>query len=130
MARSVNIESHNIRELAVDFGRVPNRATRGVAHAVEQVAKRGNSVAATFARESAGKHGKWYYRAFGVEKVHPLGLAWAYGPDANKRQGGMSFEGGSRNQVPHLDLARSADIIGPELSRKVGNAIQDAVRGN
>jgi hypothetical protein len=27
-------------------------------------------------------------------------------------QGGMSFEFGSRNQPPHLDLNRSADIIG------------------
>ena len=127
MARSVNIDSSNIRDLAVDFGRVPNRATKGVARAVESVAKHGNDVAAAFAKESAGDHGKWYHRAFEAEKAHPLGLTWVYGPNANKRQGGMSFEGGSRNQPPHLDLARSADLIGPELARKVGNAIEDAV---
>lgn len=127
MARSVNIESRNIRDLAVDFGRVPNRATKRVARAVEVVAKRGNSIAAAFAKESAGDHGKHYHRAFDAEKAHPLGLTWVYGPDANMRQGGMSFELGSRNQPPHLDLARSADLIGPELARRVGDAIEGAV---
>jgi hypothetical protein len=34
-----------------------------------------------------------------------------YGPDTARPQGGMSFEHGSRNQPPHLDLARSADIV-------------------
>jgi hypothetical protein len=31
----------------------------------------------------------------------------------------MSFEGGSRNQPPHNDLAKSADIMGPKLELKV-----------
>jgi hypothetical protein len=42
-----------------------------------------------------------------------------YGPDAAMPQGGMSFEFGSRNQKPHLDLAKSADVIGPALAQEV-----------
>lgn len=125
-----NIDASNIRDLSSDLGRVPNRATRSVAHAVERTAKRGNSLAAAFARESAGAHGRHYHRAITAERAHPLGLAWVYGPDVAKRQGGMSFERGSRNQPPHLDLARSADIIGPELGQAVGDAVSDSLRGN
>jgi hypothetical protein len=31
----------------------------------------------------------------------------------------MSFEFGSRNQPPHLDLAKSADLAGPMFARDV-----------
>jgi hypothetical protein len=42
-----------------------------------------------------------------------------YGPDIAHPQGGMSFEGGSRNQPPHNDLAKSADLIGPAFQGEV-----------
>ena len=125
----VNIDASEIRTLAVDFGNVPNRATRSVAHAVGVVAKRGTTLAKDFARESAGDHGKWYHKAITSERRDTLGLTWVYGPDSSMPQGGMSFEFGSRNQPPHLDLNRSADIIGPELAPKVMDAIEDALRG-
>lgn len=123
----VNIDSSNIRDLATDYIAVPNRATRRVAEVVGDEAKRGNRIAQTFARESAGEHGKHYHRAFEAERLALM--AWAYGPNAAMRQGGMSFEWGSRNQPPHLDLNRSADIIGPTLASKIGDAIQDVVHG-
>jgi hypothetical protein len=46
-----------------------------------------------------------------------------YGPDIARPQGGMSFEYGSRNQPPHLDLARSADLIGPSTVGEVGRMV-------
>jgi hypothetical protein len=125
----INIDASDIRTLAVDLGNVPGRATRSVAHAVEVVAKRGTTLARDFARESAGHHGWHYPYAITSERRDTLGLTWVYGPDVSMPQGGMSFEFGSRNQPPHLDLNRSADIIGTELAPKVMDAIEDALRG-
>ena len=115
----VNIDSSNIRELAADFDRVPNAATRRVGKAVETTAKQGKDLAKGFATASAGRHGKRYPSAITVESAAALGLSWKYGPEANLRQGGMSFEFGSRNQPPHLDKERSADIIVPKFYRDV-----------
>lgn len=126
----VNIDASQIRELAADFDSVPNRATHAVARAVETSAKQGNDVAKAFADASAGEHGKWYHLAFTAESAGLLGLSWVYGPDANKRQGGMSFEFGSRNQPPHLDLNKSADLVGPLLQKRVGDAIEGVLDGN
>lgn len=125
---AVNIDSSNIRDLATDFSSVPARATRAAGQAVERIADQGMTLARVFAKESAGRHGKHYPKAITAEKKHPLGLTWAYGPDVAKRQGGMSFERGSRNQPPHLDLNRSADIIGARLSA-VADAMAREVRG-
>lgn len=126
---SVNIDASQIRTLAADFESIPARATRNVARAVETVAKRGNTLAKGFARESSGRHGKLYPRAISAEGKGAEGLTWVYGPVSAMPQGGMSFEYGSRNQPPHLDLNRSADIIGPELSGKVGEAIDESFGG-
>jgi hypothetical protein len=126
----VNIDARNIRDLANDFGHVPSRATRSVANVVGDQAKRGTRLAQTFARSSAGDHGHLYPRTITSERRDTAGLSWVYGPDSAMPQGGMSFEFGSRNQPPHLDLNRSADIIGPTLAQKVMDAISDSIRGH
>lgn len=84
-------------------------------------AREGNKIAKSFARSSAGRHGKHYPNAFTAEmKVALLTLFVAeYGPDAAMPQGGMSFERGSRNQPPHLDLAKSSDLAGPAFAQEV-----------
>lgn len=87
-----------------------------LADAVETNAKDGRDAAKTFARRTAGAHGKHYYKRIDAEQIAPL--AWEYGPSGHP-QGEMSFEWGSRNQKPHRDLARSADIVGPALARDV-----------
>lgn len=84
---------------------------------VGEVARDGNKTAKRLAKRSAGRHGKHYPNAISVERHGAL--SYEYGPDAGMPQGGMSFEHGSRNQPPHLDLAKSADLHGAgELSRK------------
>lgn len=120
---SVHIDSRQIHVLADDFDKIPNRATHLVANAVERTAKDGNRIAKGFARSSAGRHGKLYPRAFSAESAGLLGLSWVYGPVSAMPQGGMSFEFGSRNQPPHLDLTKSADVIGPLLSKRIADAI-------
>lgn len=124
---SVHIDSSQIKDLARDYGRVESAASPRVDRAVEGVAKDGNRIAQSFARQSAGAHGKHYPAAFDVEQ---LGIAsYEYGPDSSMLQGNMSFEYGSRNQPPHLDLTKSADMIGAQLSRKVGDVVDDLLRG-
>jgi hypothetical protein len=110
-----------VADLRRDLEAVPVRAKRGLAAAVRDTAREGNRLAKGFARESAGAHGKHYHKAFSAEAI--TALSWEYGPDAAMPQGGMSFERGSRNQPPHLDLARSADIAGPRLADNVRGVV-------
>lgn len=108
-------------DLVRDMERIPVKAKVGMVRIVAANARQGNRTAKAFARHSAGRHGVHYPDAMTAE---PRGdLAWEYGPDAAMPQGGMSFEWGSRNQKPHLDLNRSADIQGPALGRDVADLV-------
>lgn len=116
---------HNIDDLANDLAGIARKAPKDMNDTVREGIKVGNSVARDFAKRSAGKHGKHYHRAFTTEMRKPYASvdsvvhSGEYGPDISRPQGGMSFERGSRNQKPHLDLARSADMIGPALAGEV-----------
>lgn len=108
----------SLADLAADCAGIVRRVPGDLTKTVREGAKVGNVVARDHARRSAGAHGKHYPKAFSSE-VTVRGLfgmyAAEYGPDASKPQGGMSFENGSRNQPPHNDLAKSADLMGPAL---------------
>lgn len=96
----------------------------GLDDAVSTTAREGNNIAKGLARKTAGAHGKRYPSSFYAAR---LGHAdYIYGPTSGKAQGGMSFEFGSRNQPPHLDLAKSADIIGTRLAMRVRAVLEDA----
>ena len=110
---------HTLELLEQDLTRIATTAKVDMAKTVRAAAVQGNKLAKGFARESAGDHGKHYHKAFTAEAVTPL--VWEYGPDATMPQGGMSFERGSRNQPPHLDLAKSADIIGAKFASDVAD---------
>jgi len=105
---------------------IVKRAPGDMRGVVRDGIKAGNLLAQDYARVSAGKHGKLYPRAFSAEMKGSFAGFGAlihsgeYGPDIAKKQGGMSFERGSRNQKPHLDLARSADRIAPSFQMEVG----------
>lgn len=106
---------HTLHNLDRDLRSIPVTAARETAKLVRDNAKDGNRRAKAFAKVSAGRHGRHYHKAFTAE-VGASPFTWVYGPDSSKKQGGMSFEFGSRNQRPHLDLNRSADIIAPQLA--------------
>ena len=110
-----------IGDLADDIAAIPPRAQLDFADVVRSNAYKGNRIARDFAKQSAGKHGKLYPRSFSTESRSLT--SWEYGPDSSMPQGGMSFEYGSRNQKPHLDLNKSADIIGPQFAKDVGDVI-------
>jgi hypothetical protein len=115
---------HRIDRLAEDYAKIPVEASLGLARIVRDNADYGRDLARALARESAGSHGKHYPNAITSEGTSGLGLfgnthSAEYGPDRNRRQGGMSFERGSRNQPPHNDLAQSADKVLPAMSADV-----------
>ncbi len=105
--------SHSIGDLANDLRQAAELAPTLEAKAVRKVAIEGNKIAKAFAVESSGHHGMHYPSRFTAEAITPT--SWEYGP-SGRPQGNMSFEHGSRNQPPHHDLARSADIAGPMLA--------------
>ncbi len=119
---------HDIDDLANDLATISARVRPDMVRVVREGIRAGNVVARDFARVSSGRHGKHYPKAFTSEMIlfGALGLiAGEYGPEENRPQGGMSFEHGSRNQKPHLDLARSADLIGPSFAGEVRGKIDD-----
>jgi hypothetical protein len=113
--------THDIDDLASDMAAIPARAIRGGNKVVRTNIREGNKIGKAFAKESAGSHGKLYHLAWSSEMTGAL--QGEYGPDAAMPQGGMSFEGGSINQPPHLDAARSADIIGPKFAKDAGEMV-------
>lgn len=119
------IVTDTIGDLVKDMAAIPPKAARDMMACVRDGARAGNEIAKESAKRTAGAHGKHYHKAFTVSAGRGFrGFGAAvysaeYGPDASKRQGGMSFERGSRNQPPHLDLAKSADVIGPIFAREV-----------
>lgn len=102
-------------KLEREMRRIPVKAATGMARAVRTRAEQGNRRAKALARKSAGTHGKHYPDSFLVEALGPFD--YVYGPSPSIAQGEMSFEYGSRNQPPHLDLNKSADIVGPALGK-------------
>lgn len=119
---SIRVE-HTIDDLESDLRKIAVTARGKMADIVKRDARTGNTIAKSRARESAGAHGKHYHKAFTAERITPL--MWEYGPDAARPQGGMSFEFGSRNQPPHLDLNKSADLIGPQLAKDARDLLGD-----
>ena len=116
---------HDLDDLEADFRTIARRAPQEFRGVVRDGLRAGNMLAKESARETAGRHGKHYHRAFTTEMRKPYASvdsivhSGEYGPDISRPQGGMSFERGSRNQKPHLDLARSADLVGPALAGEV-----------
>lgn len=124
----VNVR-HGIGDLAKDQAAIVRRAPRELRATVRQGARLGNQLAQDNARRTSGRHGRRYPRSFTYEARPTYALFGAlvylaeYGPDSSRPQGGMSFEEGSRNQKPHWDLAKSADVIGPALAQEVGETV-------
>lgn len=128
---SIKVTNH-LDDLTRDMAAIGPAASRRLVTAVRDNANEGARLARTFARETAGAHGKHYPRSITVDstgKVAGSTYSAEYGPDPARKQGGMSFEWGSRNQPPHLDLNKSADIVGPQLESDVRAVLNDLFWG-
>lgn len=109
--------THHIDDLADDCRQIAVTCKKDMRATVREGIKVGGNVARDNARRTAGTHGKHYPKAITWEMTGAL--EGEYGPDSAMPQGGMSFEGGSRNQPAHLDIAKSADLIGPTFAQEV-----------
>lgn len=123
---------HNhLDDLKSDLAKIPVMLPKKAQGIVNDGARYGAQLARANAKRTAGKHGKHYPRSITAEAKKPtkligLGVYSAeYGPNAAMQQGNMSFEHGSRNQPPHLDLAKSADVVGPIMPGEVRNMLSD-----
>lgn len=122
--------THGIDDLASDLADIATRVKPDMRGVVRDGIRVGADLAKANAKRTAGSHGKRYPSSITSEMHSGLGLfgntiSGEYGPDASRPQGGMSFEYGSRNQPPHLDLARSADVVGPSFGRSVRDQIDE-----
>lgn len=126
--RVIGIE--NIEDLADDLRAMPVKEAREMTGVVREGARVGVSLAKDNARRTQGKHAKLYARTFSASTKRAFfGFGAAvysaeYGPEAHG-QGLLApiLERGTRNNPPHLDLAKSADVIGPALVREVRDAL-------
>lgn len=128
----MRIREHDTLDgLEVALTNAARKAPGAMRDVVRDGIRAGNILAQDYAKVSAGRHGKLYPRAFSTEMHGTFAgfgsvvVSGEYGPDIAKPQGGMSFERGSRKQKPHLDLARSADVIGPIFAREVSRSLDD-----
>ena len=116
--------THSIDDLAADLDKIATQAPVELARTVRADAIEGNRIARAFASEQHTMHSDIdvpYQESFEAEEIGPH--AWVYGPvDDGVAHGGSQatgYELGSINQPPHLDLARSVDIIGPQFAEDV-----------
>lgn len=95
------------------------------AESVRDVAKDGNNAGKANARRTGGKHARKYAGTFSAERKGPLSYEW--GPRASG-QGELVhvLERGSRNNPPHHDVAKAADLFGANaLERKIDGVMDD-----
>lgn len=108
-----------ITDLASDLKTMTVRAPVELKKVVRKNTIEGNALAKGYASQQHTMNSRYdirYPKSFtwDVGSFYGFGegnIVGTYGPDPARPQGGMSFERGSRNQKPHLDLARSADVI-------------------
>ena len=124
---SIRVRHAGVTRLAADMKHIVTvEAPRDMVATVRESVSYGTKLARANAKRTAGKHGKWYPSSITADQRTGRGAGFGvllysgeYGPDPARRQGGMSFENGSRNQPPHHDMAKSADVVGPMFASKV-----------
>lgn len=118
--------THHIDRLAADMADIPPRAKRDMRKTVHQGIRLGNQLAKDFAKVTSRRHAKQYPGTFTSEMLGTVsfggvnGYAGEYGPE-HRGQGELApiLENGSRNNPPHFNLVRSADMIGPAFAGEV-----------
>lgn len=123
---TIRVRHRGVTDLAADLRHIATTAHGDMRDVVQEGIRVGNTVAKDYARESSGEHARKYpgtfsaamnrgYRGQGVSIIQG-----EYGP----RSGGQGdlasvLENGTRNNPPHNNLAKSADLIGPAFQGEV-----------
>ena len=117
---------HTVGDLAADLRHIATTCHDDMVDVVKDGIRVGNEVAKDYARESSGRVARKYPGTFsaamnrGYRGKDVSVIEGEYGPRA-AGQGELAsvLEGGSRNNPPHNDLAKSADLIGPAFQGEV-----------
>lgn len=126
MAKSGFRFRHDIDDLTSDLRAVTLRAGKDMHATVRDGIAAGNRLAKENAERTSGKHARLYPGKFSTEMRPRFAMfgtiiySGEYGPRA-QGQGLLAgiLENGSRNNPPHLNLARSTDIIGGSFAQEV-----------
>lgn len=122
---------HHLGDLSADLLRIHKEAPAQINSVVRDGVKAGTVLAKDFATATSRKHAKKYPATMSPQMNRPRRSLFGgtfysgeYGPQP-RGQGllGSILENGSRNNPAHLNLARSADIIGRQFPREVGDAL-------
>lgn len=121
----------SLRDLERDLRVIAPKAKKEFRGVVRDAVKAGNTNAKDFARESSGTHARKYPATFTTSMARDSGLfgntySGEYGPEP-RGQGQLAniLENGSRNNPPHLNLARSADLIAFQLPSHVRSVLDE-----
>lgn len=125
----VKVTSH-LDGLVADLEEIAEKAPVELKQLVKDGIRVGNDLAKANARVTSRRHARKYPGTFTSSMNPDQRFAdvkiynGEYGP-LPKGQGLLAsiLENGSRNNPPHKDLARSADVIGPALDREVGDVV-------
>jgi hypothetical protein len=121
----VSVDAHEVFALAAGLERL-GAEVGGIimTEGITQVTKKMEETWRSNATGTAGRHGI-HYPASITSEVH--GDEGEVGPDSGMPQGGMSFEEGSRNQPPHLDGQKAAEVVGPWGAELIDRVISAAI---
>jgi hypothetical protein len=108
---------HGIDDLRSDLAGIPPRMVREGTKIVRKNTREGRDQARVYARGLSGPHGKSYWKRITDEMIGPL--EGEYGPHG----GGLPVGGGWRHGAPNTEMARSADVIGPQFADDVGDMV-------
>lgn len=123
---------HSINDLATDLTAIKTETRPAMRGVVRDGVKVGTQLARTYAKESAGPHGKNYYKRITGSMDRGLGLfgntiSGEYGPEGIPK---TDFVGAGFRNGHNTDLPRSADIVGPSFLRSVDDEVGDLFRAN
>lgn len=128
----IHVEYGGIADLASDLAKIPVMAATDMPGIVKDAARIGGLEARANAKRTSGRHGKHYPGAITWDRSATTFFGFGggayqaeFGPETGRKQGEMSFEHGSRNQRPHNDLAKAADLVGPAMAGELRDAMDD-----
>lgn len=103
-----------VDDLAADLTGIAKRVRPDMRGVANESRVEGEKVMKGFAREKSGPHGKAYYKRIDSEMTGPLSAE--IGPSGVPKS---EFVGAGFRHGVNTDGARTSDVVGPEMARKV-----------
>lgn len=107
-----------VGDLAHDLEGIAARVRPDMRGVVEEERVHAERMTKQFAREKSGPHGKAYFKRISSEMTGLLSAE--IGPTGVPKS---EFVGAGFRHGVNTDLPRAADIVGPEMARKVGRKV-------